>query len=257
MARVRIVHSKPAESGPLIEACRACGFDVEFDPGDLLVVWHKIRATIPDAIVIDLTRMPSQGRALGIVVRRSKLTRHIPLVFVDGDPSKVEAIRAQLPDASFVSRKQLCAKVKSACRRKFVNPVIPPPPMAVYSSRTAAQKLGIVAGSTVALLDPPRDYLSVLGPLPEDVELVEDASSICKVTLWFVSDLAACQEGLREMYPMTGRTKLWILWRKGSRSGLNPNLIREIAIAVGLIDYKICAVNEQWSGMAFSRRKKR
>jgi hypothetical protein len=256
MARVRIVHWKPAESAPLVDACRACGFDVEFDPCDLLVVWRKIRQTIPDALVIDLTRLPGHGRDLGIAVRRSKLTRSIPLVFVDGQPEKVEAIRAQLPDAFFVSRRQVCAKVKAACRANVGDPVIPQPIMARYASRTAAQKLGITAGSSVGLFDPPRDYLAALGTLPEDVELVEDPSSACNITLWFVTDPAIYNAGLRRMYAITDRTKLWIVWRKRSANGLNPNLIREAAMAVGLVDYKICSVDEHWSGMAFARRRK-
>ena len=53
------------------------------------------------------------------------------------------------------------------------------------------------------------------------------------------------------------RTKLWIVWRKGSTDGLTSNLVREAANEAGLVDYKICAVDAQWSGMVFARRKKK
>ena len=104
MPRVRIVHWKAPEAGPLIEACRACGFEVEYDDvkgGELV---KMIREKPPDAFVIDLTCLPSHGREVAIYLRRTKYARHIPLIFVDGEPEKVEAIRWQLPDATFTTR---------------------------------------------------------------------------------------------------------------------------------------------------------
>jgi CheY-like chemotaxis protein len=256
MARVRIVHWKAAESGPVIEACRACGFEVEFEAGDLPAVWRKIRAKVPDVVAIDLTRAPSQGRDLAFAMRQSKVTRRIPIVFVDGEAEKVEAIRQKLPDAFYASRRQLCARIRTALRTVIANPVTPPPMMESYGSRSTAQKLGIAAGATVGVFDAPRDYLAALGALPEDVEVVEEPASICKITLWFVSDLEVYQAGLRRMKAMADRTKLWVVWRKGSSNGLTQFVIRNGAIEVGLVDYKICRINETWSGMAFARRRK-
>ena len=100
MARVRIVHWKPAEAEALLETCRAGGFEVEFDPAALPDVARTIRRTMPDALVIDLTRVPSHGRELAFAIRRTKYTRQIPIVFVDGEPEKVEAILApEIPDS--------------------------------------------------------------------------------------------------------------------------------------------------------------
>jgi len=255
MARVRIVHWKPAEAQALIETCRAGGFEVEFDATDLPSIAKTIRRTMPDALIIDLTRMPSHGRELAFAIRRTKYTRQLPIVFVDGEPAKVEAIRTQLPDAEFASRKQLCTRIRAALRRKIPNPVTPPGVMERYASRSKAQKLGIKENSTVALFNAPRDYAAVLGEMPAGVELLEDPGDIHAVTLWFVSDLREYRAGLRRMSAMAGRTKLWVVWRKGLADGLNSNLIREIANGVGLVDYKICAVGERWSGMVFARRK--
>ena len=58
------------------------------------------------------------------------------------------------------------------------------------------------------------------------------------------------------MSKIADRTKLWVVWRKGSADGLTSNLIREAANEAGLVDYKICAVDAQWSGMVFARGKK-
>jgi hypothetical protein len=258
MPRVRIVHWKAPEAPPLIEACRACGFEVEYDNVRFGELAKLIRERPPDALVIDLSCLPSHGRDTAIAFRQTKYARHIPLVFVDGEPAKVEAIRKQLPDAMFttsVGRKQLCSRIQSACAKPVADPVIPPGAMASYGSRTVAQKLGIREGATVAVIDAPRDYAAVLGELPADVELVEDPDSACALTLWFVRDPRVYQAGLRRMRAIADRSKLWIVWRKGSANGLTQFVVREAANEAGLVDYKICAVNEQWSAMAFARRK--
>jgi CheY-like chemotaxis protein len=263
MARVRIVHWKMLEAAPLIEACRACGFEVEYDDVAYPALAKLIREKPPDALLIDLTVLPSHGRDIALHLRRTKYTRHIPLVFVDGAPEKVEAIRLQLPDAVFTTsaaRKQLCSRIRSACANRIAEPVIPPSPMERYGSRTAAQKLGIKENATVALIDPPRDYAAALGELPAGAELLEDPDPVQTVTLWFVRDPRVYQAEVHRMREIANRTKLWVVWRKGSAgkdkgSGLTDKLIRQAANEAGLVDYKICAVNEQWSAMAFARRK--
>jgi hypothetical protein len=255
MLRVRIVHWKVLQALPLIEACRACGFEVEYDDVKFPALAKLIREKPPDVLAIDLTTQPSHGRDAAIYLRRTKYARHIPFVFVDGEPEKVEAIKQLFPDAVFATRKQLCARIKAAGRKPLADPAVPPGVFATYASRTVAQKLGIRENSTVAIFDPPRDYAVALGELPEGVELLEDPDFVHPVTLWFVRDPRVYQAGLLRMQAIAHRTKLWVVWRKGSTNGLTQYLVRNAAIEVGLVDYKICAVNEQWSAMVFARRK--
>ena len=255
MPRVRIVHWRADEAKALIDACRASGFDVEYDDVQYPVLVRMLRASPPDALLIDLTRLPSHGRDIALALRRSREMRNTPLVFVDGDPEKVDAIRRQLPDATFAARKQLASRLRAACKQQVVNPVVPPPPMAQYASRTVAQKLGIREGSMVALIDPPRNYSVVIGDLPPNVELDEDPTEAHRITLWFVSDPVDYRSKVRRMRALAARTKLWVIWRKGLTNGLTQFLVRDVANEAGLVDYKICALHEQWSGMAFSPRK--
>jgi CheY-like chemotaxis protein len=215
----------------------------------------SIRHNQPDAVVIDLTRLPSHGRDAALAIRRTKYSRHIPIVFVDGEPEKVEAVRKQLPDATFTTRKQLCSRIRAACANPVANPIAPPGVMEQYASRTKAQKLGIKEGSTVAVVDPPRDYEAVLGDLPEGVELFENPASAHPVTLWFVRDPEAYLRGPGRMRAIAGKTKLWVVRPKGPRSRLNEKVLRAAGNEVGLVDYKICAIDEQWTGMIFARRK--
>jgi serine/threonine protein kinase len=65
----------------------------------------------------------------------------------------------------------------------------------------------------------------------------------------------SCAEALPKMRKLAGRTKLWILWRKGGE--VTQQFLRESAAKIGLVDYKICSVDRTWSGMLFARRKSR
>jgi hypothetical protein len=206
--------------------------------------------------VIDLSRLPSHGREVAVFVRGSKSTRHVPIVFVNGLPEKVEAVREKLPDAVYTTSARIVPALKKAIANAPGNPVSPPQMMERYRGRTAAQKLGIKPAGKVALIDPPRDYAAVIGTLPEGASFVEDARESCDVTLWFVRDPAAYQEALPRMRSRAAAGKLWILWRKGTKEGgITLPLIRELAIAVGLVDYKVCSVNPAWSGLLFARKK--
>jgi CheY-like chemotaxis protein len=255
MLRVRVVHWRAAEAEPILVLCRRAGFSVEYEEADLPATARATRKSMPDALLIDLSRMPAWGRELAFAIRRTKYTSHIPIVFAGGDPEKVAALKAWLPDAAYSSVSGVAAAVKKACAKRVAAPVSPPTVMERYGSRTLAQKLGISAGSRVALFDAPRNYAAILGALPENAELEEEPEDVHPVTLWFVRDPRNSQEELRNKRKLAGHTKLWIIWPKGSTNGLTGNLVREAGIEVGLVDYKICAVDSLWSGMAFAVRK--
>jgi hypothetical protein len=254
---VRLFHWKASEAGPLIEALRSGGYTVEY-PGDKANGnFRSMRENPPHAAVIDLTRLPSHARYVAAAIRQSKSTRGIPIVFVDGEPEKVAKIREELPDAKYTTRERLPSVLKRA--RPVENPVVPKPMMEQFAARTAAQKLGLKENMRVALLDAPADCARALGKLPPGVSLEEDPDEVLPMTLWFVHDPDAYLAGLARWRRLAGSTRLWILWRKqGTRakgSGITQFFIREAALAVGLVDYKICSVNEAWSGMLFTRKR--
>jgi CheY-like chemotaxis protein len=256
MPRIRVIHWKEEEAGPLIQAVRTAGFDCEFLPdSNGAAVARAIRANLPDAVAIDLSRLPSHGREMGVWLRNQKATRTVPIVFVDGEAEKVERVKAVLPDAVYAATPQLAKALKKACARRVASPVIPPSPMERFRQKSAAQKLGIKLGSTVAVIDAPRDYASVIGELPEGVGIAEDSEAVADVTLWFIRDSEAMQAALRRMRTIAGKTKLWIVWSKGKANRFREGSIREMGISGGLVDYKICSVNEQWSGILFARKK--
>ena len=206
-------------------------------------------------LIIDLTRLPSHGRHVGAEIRATKSLRYIPIVFVDGDPEKVERIRKDLPDAVYTSRSRLVSALKRV--KPLADPVAPPR-MMNRTDRTTADKLGIKAGARVALIDPPADYVRVLGKLPEDVLLEEEPEETLPLTLWFVREPDRYLAGLGQMRKRALTSRIWIIYPKGrNASGLTQNLIREAALSVGLVDYKVCSVNEIWTGLLFTRKKQR
>jgi CheY-like chemotaxis protein len=255
--RVRVVHFRPEEAEPLLAACRAGGFSVEFEPGGYTVMTRAIRTSPPDVVLIDLSRLPSHGREVACWLRNTKYARHIPLVFVGGEPAKMDGIRKLIPDAVFTSVKGAAVGIKRAAERANVSLVVPPSSMERYSNRTTAQKLGIKEEMTVAVFNAPRDYVNALGPLPRDVELVEDPEEVQALTLWFVREPREYRAAIGAMRRIAGRTKLWVIWHKATAGGsLTDKMVREFANEVGLVDYKICAVDKRWSGMALAVKKK-
>ena len=250
--RVRVIHWKPEESGPLIARCEAAGFAVEYAPERFPEIARAIRQSPPDVIVIDLSRLPSHGRECAVALRTTKYSREIPLILAGGEATKVDAIRKLLPDVVFISYDGVCDAIRSA--RKVTNPVTPTPIMERYGNRTVAQKLGAKEGTAIAVIDAPRDYADVIGPLPEGAALLEEPETIEPITLWFIRDERTYQDVLPKMRKLAARTKLWVAWRKGSKQ-FTGDMVRIQAINAGLVDYKICALGQSWSGMAFAAKK--
>lgn len=255
MARVRFIHWKPSEAKPTIEALRAAGHHVDYDEK---LDSQSFGPPPPDAVVIDLSSRPSHGREVAIWLRGRKKTRLIPLVFVNGEPEKVEATRARIPDATYTTGARLNSALTQAISRGVVNPVVPAQMMERYKSRTSVQKLGITAEMRVAIIDPPREYLRILGDLPAGVELVEDSDQAADLTVWFIHDPESLRVSLPRMRSLAAKTKLWIAWRKqrpgAASSRVTQYLLRESTQAFGLVDYKICSLDSAWSAIAFARK---
>lgn len=130
--------------------------------------------------------------------------------------------------------------------------------MAGYSGTPLAKKLGIKAGTGVALIEAPDGMEEQLAPLPEGVRLNFDASSEVRTALLFVrnrSALAAGFDGAAKCVAAKGH--LWLAWPKKA-SGVATDVTEDIVRGYGLsqmwVDFKVCAIDEVWSGLCFARR---
>jgi CheY-like chemotaxis protein len=258
MPRVTLIHWKAEEARQKAAAIRAAGHTVSYQPFGPKVL-HNVKQKPPAAIVIDLTRQPMQGRDVAIAIRHAKSTRLLPIVFVEGDPEKVERIKSQVPDAVYTTWGRIRSGLKRAITRPPKDPVVPQSVLAGYSGTPLPKKLGIKPDSVVTLVDAPKDFERTLGKLPNGVTLKRQARGRPDLTLWFVASQKDLDRKLPRILPMTEQGgALWIVWPKKS-SGVPSDLtqadVRSVGLASGLVDFKVCAVDETWSGLKFVRRK--
>ncbi|HWM88044.1 MAG TPA: hypothetical protein VNO33_19455 [Kofleriaceae bacterium] len=127
--------------------------------------------------------------------------------------------------------------------------------MAGYSGTPLARKLGIKAGHRVVLVAAPAGFERNLEGLPDGVSFARQARGIADIILLFAlraTDLAARFSALaRYLDPAGG---LWVAWPKkasGRATDLTEGVVRDIGLSTGLVDNKVCAVDEVWSGLRF------
>jgi len=254
---IRLITWKDDRASKLTAEFDAAAFTVDADPFDAATL-KTLAQNPPDAVVIDLGRLPSQGRDIGIAIRGRVGTRNIPLVFVDGAADKVSRTREQLPDAFYTLSGKLKAGVREAIAHPPDRPAVPASNLAGYSGTPLPRKLGIKGGSMVALVGAPEDFEATLGELPEATTILDAPSREASVTLWFLDSLAALEEGIGEMAEVAGGGRLWICWPKkasGIATDVTQNHVRATGLAAGIVDFKICAIDGTWSGLCFTRRK--
>jgi hypothetical protein len=214
----------------------------------------------PAAVLIDLDRLPSHGLGVAVALRNSKTTRNLPLVFAGGVEEKVERIRRELPDAFFTGLSKAAQTVRKALRNVLPEPVQPIPHMQRYTGSSLVKKLGLKPNMKAALLGPPEDFEEKLGELPEGVELGTHMTARTAMVIWFVrsrKELEAETEYIGARLPEGG--SVWILHPKQTsrhKSDFNQNDVRAAGLRAGLVDYKVCAVDADWSGLKFARKKK-
>lgn len=124
-----------------------------------------------------------------------------------------------------------------------------------YSNTPLAKKLGYKPGFSVAILNAPDHYMELLEELPEDLELSKDSKSKKDLIHLFTKEgdqLAVALPKLRNQLKEDGM--LWVSWPKkssGVASDLDGNAIRALGLSHGLVDIKVCAVDDTWSGLKF------
>jgi CheY-like chemotaxis protein len=259
-ATVRLIVWNAEEAAEKAAVLERAGYSVNraLPPGPVL--FSELRRSPPDAVVIDLGRLPSQGRDVAVTIRHSASTRGIPIVFIEGDPSKMDKIRSLLPDACFTGWKSIRGALKKAAAQRLMDPVKPSSAFAAYAGTPTARKLGIYENTAVAAVGAPHSFRQSLGELPEgagisDVDY-EDLGSRYRLCVWFPRSLAELRKHIGPMKDAV-RT-LCIAWPKKA-SGVQTDLTQKTVRAAGLtadwVDYKIVSIDSTWSALLFARRK--
>ena len=130
---------------------------------------------------------------------------------------------------------------------------------AEYSGTPLAKKLGIVEGTRLVVVDGPDDYDDLLAPLPRGVERSSRLDARTDVIHLFTASRAALSKGLASYRKrMRPDCAIWVSWPKkasGVATDITEDTIREVALPIGLVDIKVCAVDETWSGLKLVVRK--
>lgn len=130
--------------------------------------------------------------------------------------------------------------------------------MAGYSKRSLVDKLGIKSGCRIYFENAPSNYSNTLGPLPDNTTVLSSLQAPLDVIQFFATrraELEARFPFLKQALAQTGM--LWISWPKGAAkvsTVLNENVVRVIGLKNYLVDVKVCAVDDVWSGLKFVYR---
>lgn len=131
--------------------------------------------------------------------------------------------------------------------------------MAGYSGTPLVKKLGIKKGNKLLLANAPSDYLKLVSPLPEGVTVISRISSGIDMAHVFSTKALHLNKTLRAMLPRLKQDGIiWVSWPKKSANvptDITEDTIREVAFPLGLVDIKVCAVDETWSGLKLVIRK--
>jgi hypothetical protein len=258
MKRVRLIHWNSAESEERAGRLKTAGYEVVHEALNGPRGLRALRENPPAAIVIDLSRLPMQGRDVGVAMRHYKTTRFVPLLFVAGDQEKVARVQQSLPDAVYTTWDQIHLALEEAIANPPAAPVAPQSVLAGYSGTPLVKKLGIKPNAVVALVNAPPELEELLGDLPEGAKLRRQSKGRRNLTIWFTRSCQDLEGAIERMALLAGQGPLWIAWPKKTSpfaSDLTEAVVRKVGLDAGLVDYKVCAIDAVWAGLLFARRK--
>ncbi len=214
----------------------------------------------PSAIIFNLAKRPSTCRDLAIYIRKRKNLRMIPFLFVEGEEEKIKKIKSLFPEDYFCGKDDLNSiiiKILAEPARLFPQPESL---FSGYSGRSALEKLDIRRNENICLINVDESFYSIF---EENVESYNFGSRITretKLTLIYLQEEKNVAPFLRYFLDNSrDDSSLWLCWPKKKdkiKTTLSQKFIRDTALGFGLVDYKICSIDNNWSAMKFTRKKR-
>jgi hypothetical protein len=128
-----------------------------------------------------------------------------------------------------------------------------------YSGTPLAKKLGIKPGTRLVALKAPEGYAALLAPLPVGVSFPKSVNEQVDIVHLFVtSEKVLASQLARTLGALREDAAIWVSWPKkssGMATEVNEHVIRAVALPMGLVDIKVCAVDDTWSGLKLVIRK--
>ncbi len=212
----------------------------------------KLTSAAPSALIIDLDSKPAYGREVAIYLRSTASIRHLPLVLVGGVPEKIVRVRAEIPDAIYCGWDAVQAGINRAITAPPVWPVRPRARgEALASGAVLARKLDLRPETRVSIQG---DVIGLGKRLDmEYEERIGRETGMAIVVVRSEQDLdAAFDYAAGHLPPKAG---LWMVYPKRSgrlKTDFSQKDLLAIGAARGLIGYKTCAIDADWSGLRFA-----
>ena len=131
--------------------------------------------------------------------------------------------------------------------------------MAGYSGTPLAKKLGLKEGSRIFLANAPKNYAALVAPLPDGVQMASRISGTTDLVHLFSVSRRDLERALRAaLAKLRDDAQIWVSWPKkssGVPTDITEDTIRALALPMGLVDIKVCAVDEVWSGLKLVVRR--
>jgi hypothetical protein len=128
-----------------------------------------------------------------------------------------------------------------------------------YSGTPLFKKLGIKESSRLLTINAPEEFWNWVAPLPDEVEIIENTAAPAEVMVLFVTRFTELENWFSKLESFLARgNRLWVAYPKKSAkvaTDLNFDVVQSEGLALGIVDVKICAISEVWSGVCFMRRK--
>ena len=263
MAGIYFVHWHEAELLELSAPLRAAGHEVVgHHSTNQPPRWEGFE---PDVAVISLERLPAHGREVADWVRSAKKRRHVPVVFVGGKTEKVAETRRRFPDATYCAIEAVAKVAADAASHR--NRTTRAPEVHVNAAESSkqpsatplARKLGVMDGVRFALVDPPDGFDRTLAA-PRGAVKTKSAGTECGVVVFFARSSRLLTTKLAKLKAgLAPKASLWLAWPKKTSalaSDLSDEIVRQLGLRSGLVDVKVCAIDETWSGLKFVHRVK-
>jgi len=161
-----------------------------------------------------------------------------------------------LPDAVYTQWRSIRSAIRTSIATAPEQPVIPTPYMDRFAGRPLAKKLGLKEHMTLAVHNPPDTFLSNTDK-PTGLTIHNDVKKKRDLTMWFVHT----EKEYRTQFARTAKSaagaNLWICWPKKSgkiTSDLSETIVREVGLSAGWVDFKVCSIDDDWSGLLFKQR---
>ncbi len=127
-----------------------------------------------------------------------------------------------------------------------------------YNQRSLVEKLGIKPGMRIAILHPPRGYRATLGKLPRGVTVTSVLRGVLPFIHFFTADRALLERQLSALLrTLAPDGAVWVSWPKkasGVPTDITEDVVRAVALPTGLVDIKVAAIDDVWSGLKLVRR---